>query len=190
MDAAGDGCVAMSALDGRWRTVPCGDALPIACKAVGDGAVAAGNWAGGAAHAARAPAADALWHLGCNAVFSADGGWTCEPGRSANLAAALGALSGGIRGVPAGGSAQGEGAVVPGGEAACAPGFEVAYPHIAWDNMALWRALVDSGEEQVMLPLRPGADPEAQGGCVPGGECLALGRPGPFRGTAVSGRFG
>lgn len=149
LDSGAEGCVAMSALDGRWRTVSCDDALPIACKAVADVAAE-----GGAVGAAAAPALG--WSLGCTAKFTA-AGWKCTQRGGAGVGSALSELMGSLR-VGGGFSEPGVG----GAErtaAACGPGFEVAYPRIAWENMALWRTLADSGEARVMLPLRPGVGP-------------------------------
>lgn len=144
MDAAAVGCVAVSVLDGRWRTVACDDALPIACRAVSEAAAEGGN-----VGAAAAPGPE--WSLGCTAMFTA-AGWKCTQRGGAGVGALLGDLSGSIRAGGEDGETETGGAEMM--TPACGPGFEVAYPRIAWENMALWKALADSGEARVMLPLR------------------------------------
>eukprot|EP00892_Ulva_mutabilis_P001819 jgi/Ulvmu1/11638/UM008_0042.1 len=149
--AATGACVAMSALDGRWRSVSCDNALPIACKAwpaKAQHANASNVWesASGTAASGRP-----VWHLGCASVYSQAAGWSCD-GR---VGAAQSLLGGGLKVVGSGrGGGLGGGGDVRWEGAQCAPGFAVAYPHNAWENVALWKALAEAGEARVMLPLR------------------------------------
>ena len=153
----------MSSLDGRWRSVSCDDALPIACKGIPpDGSHMVQGPRGGSPPN-REEQGVPVWNLGCVSVYSAEKGWTCDELAAPPVREAQEVLGGSVRGieVEAGDGSAGRadnGLRKPWPEGGCASGFVVAYPETAWENVALWQALAGSGEARVMLPLRPQAE--------------------------------
>ncbi|GAB4815112.1 hypothetical protein N2152v2_002158 [Parachlorella kessleri] len=143
-------CAVMSASDGRWRAVPCEQALPSACRASSAPPAAAANGgdggteaaAGGMPHSRRLTAASAAEAGGAALRLDSEG-------REGSAAGPAG-LPGDANGLP---SLNWVLSAADAGRGACPEGSVFDIPRHPVDNFRLASLLKESGHEQAWLPL-------------------------------------